>query len=147
MLRTVKLSLIAVLVFGSSHAIAQSTLGALLDAGARKLTVEEFKAELVQRMLVGPTGIGYELEVMYTSGGAIAGESRVGSPIYGATRSVLDGEWRSDTEGRICSTVRSRGTLATLEPRCQFWFKLGDTYYLSDSDSDRYTKILPRKLK
>jgi phosphoglucomutase len=146
-LRTLKLSLFAVLVFGSPCAIGQSTLGPLLDAGAKKLTVEEFKAELVQRMLVGPTGIGWELEVMYTSGGAIAGESRVSSHIIGATRSVLDGEWRIDTEGRICSTVRSRGTLATLAPRCQFWFKLGDTYYVSDSDSDRYTKILPRKLK
>ena len=58
MLRTVKLSLIAVLVLGSALAIGQSTLGALLDAGARRLTVEEFKAELVQRSLVGPTGVG-----------------------------------------------------------------------------------------
>lgn len=41
----------------------------------------------------------------------------------------------------------SRMTQYNLAPRCQFWFKLGDTYYVSDSDSDRYTKILPRKLK
>jgi len=45
------LSLLAVLVFASPHAVGQSTLGALLDAGASKLTVEEFKAELVQRLL------------------------------------------------------------------------------------------------
>jgi hypothetical protein len=142
-LQTVKLSLIAVLVFGSPYAIGQNTLGALLDAGARKLTVEEFKAELVQRMLIGPTGTGYEFEIMYTSGGNIAASLLVGA----GTRGGLDGEWRIDTEGRICSTMRISYSTAVLAPRCQYWFKLGDTYYLSDSDSDRYAKTLPRKLK
>ena len=147
MFRTVKLSLIAVLAFGSSDAIAQSTLGALLDAGARKITAEEFKAELMQRTLVGPTGIGIEFEVMYTSAGTITGLStHSNAPRLGP--GTLDGEWRADTEGRICSSMRiNRASATVLAPRCQFWFKLGDTYYVSDSDSDRYAKILPRKLK
>jgi hypothetical protein len=143
--RTAKLSLIAVLVCVSPCAIGQSTLGPLLDAGARKLTVEEFKTELVQRSLVGPTGIGVELEVMYTSGGRITGVSDNPNNRFGP--GSVDGEWRIDPEGRVCSTMRMIRTSHTLAPRCQFWFKLGDTYYVSDSDSDRYAKVLARKLK
>jgi hypothetical protein len=143
--RTMKLSLIGVLLFGSPAAIGQSTLGPLLDAGARKLTVEEFKAELVQRSLVGPTGIGVEFEVMYTSGGTIIGVSDNPSNRFGP--GSLDGEWRIDAEGRICSSMRMGRTAHTMAPRCQFWFKLGDTYYVADSDSDRYAKVLPRKVK
>ena len=147
-MRTVNLSLIVVLVFANSHAFAQSALGALLDAGAQKLTVEEFKAELMQRSLVGPTGTGISVEVMYTSAGRISGTSVTAFRGPGAT---LDGEWKADDEGRICAIMQieiSRGPQVNqLAPRCQFWFKLGDTYYLSDSDSDRYAKILPRKLK
>jgi hypothetical protein len=146
-LRIVKLSLVAILVFGSSHAIGQSTLGPLLDAGAKKLTVEEFKAELVQRSLVGPSGTGIQFEVMYTSSGMINGVSRMDDVGRAMNFKSVEGEWRTDTEGRICSTMRIPTNAIVLAPRCQFWFKLGDTYYLSDSDSDRYTKILPRKLK
>jgi hypothetical protein len=145
-LRTVKLWLIAVLVLGSPCAIGQSTLGAVLDAGAQKLTVEEFKAELMQRSLIGPSGTGVEFEVLYTSGGGINGVGRGNSPGLIPGR-PLDGEWRSDTEGRICSSMRIPASAIVLAPRCQFWFKLGDTYYVSDSDSDRYAKVLPRKLK
>jgi hypothetical protein len=35
----------------------------------------------------------------------------------------------------------------TLPPRCQYWFKLGDVYFLADSDTDRRAKVLRRTLK
>ena len=64
---------------------------------------------------------------MYTS----AGGSRIRAP-PGLGPGTLDGEWRIDTEGRICSSMRiNRMSATVLAPRCQFWFKLGDTYYLS----------------
>jgi hypothetical protein len=34
----------------------------------------------------------------------------------------------------------------TLPQRCQFWFKLGETYYLAESDSDRHARVLRRTL-
>ncbi len=37
--------------------------------------------------------------------------------------------------------------MAYLPPRCQYWFKLGDKYFLSDSDSDRSAKVLSRTVK
>jgi hypothetical protein len=35
-------------------AVAQSNLGELLDAGAKKLSPEEFREDVVQRMIAGP---------------------------------------------------------------------------------------------
>jgi len=142
----VRILLIAALVCVSPIVIGQTTLGALLDAGARKLTPEEFRTELTQRLLVGPTGASLGIEVMYTSEGRITGMS---TQTYGPG-GTLNGDWRTDNEGRVCSSMQidsSRMANYNLAPRCQFWFKLGDTYYVADSDSDRYMKILPRKLK
>jgi Ni/Co efflux regulator RcnB len=34
-----------------------------------------------------------------------------------------------------------------LPQRCQYWFKLGDAYFLADSDTDRRAKVLRRTLK
>ena len=39
------------------------------------------------------------------------------------------------------------GAIAVLSQRCQVWFKLGDVYFISDSDWDRRTKVLSRTLK
>ena len=53
---------------------------------------------------------------------------------------------------RVCEFQPSRGAVLAeavghLPPRCQFWFKLGDTYFLSDSDTDRSAKVLSRTIK
>src|SRR5271169_76590 len=61
------------LLFWAPLAVAQSNLGELLDAGAKRLSVEEFKQELVQHVIVGPTLSGASLEVMYASNGVIQG--------------------------------------------------------------------------
>ena len=147
MSQIVKLSLLCVLALASPPALGQSTLGALLDAGAQKLTVDEFNTQLVQRTLIGPTGAGLGIEVIYTSAGTISG---TGGTSFRGPGPTVDGDWRSDDAGRICESMRiesSRMTQYNLAPRCQFWFKLGDTYYVAGSDSDRYVKVLPRKLK
>jgi len=134
-------------------AVAQSNLGELLDAGAKKLSVEEFKDEVVQRVIVGPTATGGRMEVMYTNRGAIQG---IGSyrDIAQMVLEPVSGEWKIDDDGRICTSMRMGGgpggTVAgvvILPPRCQIWFKVADQYYLSDSDSDRRTKVLRRTIK
>ena len=62
MSRPMKLLLGIALVLWTSLAGAQSNLGELLDAGARMLSPEEFKREVVQRSLVGPTPTGGTLK-------------------------------------------------------------------------------------
>ena len=134
---------------GYRRAIAQTTLGALLDAGATPLSVAEFNAEVVQRIVEGPTPTGGALEVMYAQNGTMQGRGvpmRYSSSYAGPTRlSVAIG--KPTSARRICTAMhvdrrRSRVDLSQLPTRCQYWFKLGDKYFLADSDTDRSAKVL-----
>jgi hypothetical protein len=134
-------------------AVAQSNLGELLDAGAKKLSPEEFKQEVVQRVIVGPMTPGTSMEVMYARTGVIQG---MGSAQGRSAISPLSGTWTTDDHGRICTTMRidnpaglQMGTVTgtSLPPRCQYWYKHDERYFLSDSDSDRSMRVLRRTIK
>ena len=136
-----------------SLAVAQNNLGELLDAGAKKLSPEEFREEIVQRVIVGPTPSGLSTEVMYASTGVIAG---LGTGVTARTAPLapISGTWMPDHLGRVCTTMQiggggGRGSLPveTLPPRCQYWYKLDQRYYFSDSDTDRSMRVLPRTIK
>jgi hypothetical protein len=129
-----------------SIAGAQSTLGELLNSGAKKLTVDDFKEEVVQRILVGATNSGGTLEMIYARTGVIDGR---GSGVSGANiMAPVSGTWTTADNGTVCTSMRigvNPGIM--LPPRCQFWFKLADAYFVSDSDSDARTKVLRRAIK
>src|SRR5438552_1354417 len=128
-------------------AAAQNNLGALLDAGGKVLSPEEFKQELVQRVIVGLTATGGSIEIMYADNGTIQGTGT--APIAPGNRfASLNGEWKTDDSGKICTSMRIGGVPGVILPfRCQFWFKYKADYFISDSDSDRSTRILRRTLK
>jgi len=132
-------------------AAGQINLGELLDAGAKKLTAEEFRQQVVQRVIVGPTLSGGDLEIMFTTTGSVQG---VGSYAKGyPVMAAISGEWAIDDSGRVCVTMRMGagpgGGMpdASLPSRCQTWFKYAEQYFLSDSDSDRRTRVLRRTIK
>jgi hypothetical protein len=137
-----------VLVLWVPLAAAQSNLGELLDGGAKKLSAEEFRQEVVQRVIVGPTLSGGSLEVMYASNGVIQGQGTYGT----ITLAPISGEWTIDDNARICTSMRIGGGSGTgggvaLPSRCQFWFKHAEQYFFSDSDSDRRARVLRRTVK
>src|SRR5262252_7415831 len=128
-------------------ATAQNNLGELLDAGAKKLSLEEFKEEIVQRITVGSMPTGGRIEVVYARSGMIqgAGSNREGAVV---PSSPIMGEWTTDISGRVCTAMRIGGQpgatgppLIMLPARCQYWFKYKDDYFLADSDSDRSAKV------
>lgn len=136
----------------ASLAMAQSNLGELLDAGARKLTPEEFRQEVVQHLIVGKTASGGTVEVMYTANGMVQGVGSYAAGYWLLT--PVSGNWTIDENDRVCTSMRiggpgggGAGVGATLPSRCQLWFKLAEQYFLSDSDSDRRTRVLSRTLK
>ena len=114
-------------------AAAQTNLGELLDAGAAKLSPDEFKAEVVQRVIVGPTPSGGSIEVMYVPNGLIQG---LGSnQAFDALKiAPISGDWTVDDGGRICTRMRifaggggwgvGMGGV-TLLARCQYWYRHG----------------------
>ena len=146
--RPIMLSLAFALSLWTPLAVSQANLGELLDAGARKLSTEEFKQELVQRVLVGPTPSGGNLEVIYAHSGVIQG---LGTFREWAVPAPISGEWTTDDKGRICTSMRIGGGGGNpgvmLPPRCQFWFKHGEQYFISDFDSDRRARVLRRTVK
>ena len=132
-------------------AVAQSNLGELLDAGAKKLSADEFRQELVQRTLVGSTPAGGHIELMYASTGVIQGrtDQESGGPAGGTGSGValqpVDGVWNIDDKGKICTSMVVGKNFLPL--RCQSWFKYKEDYFVADSDSDRYVKVLRRSVK
>src|SRR5262245_52451735 len=88
-------------------ALAQATLGALLDAGAKPLSAAQFKDELVQRIIVGPTPTGGTMEVMYVQNGQIQGsgtQATVSSTVL--PLQPIEGQWTIGDSDRICTTLR-----------------------------------------
>lgn len=149
-----KLHIAAMALMCTPLVAAQTTLGALLDANATKVSPSEFKEELVQRTMVGLSPTGQRLEVMYASNGTIQGVGT--SPLFTSAmppEQAVDGAWRIDDKERICTSLRiglgagGPGTILVLPTRCQYWFKLGNRYFLADSDSDRGAKVLSRTIK
>ena len=145
--RPTKLPLGFALLLWAPLAIAQNNLGELLDAGGKLLSEEEFRQELVQRMLVGPTATGGNIALMYVSNGTVQGNGALS--IQSANMlAELTGEWKIDDSGKVCTSMRVGGTNgAALPYRCQFWFKHNGKYFLSDSDTDRQARVLLRTIK
>jgi len=150
--------LLAAAAMSAAPAFAQDTLGTLLDANAAKISVGQFERDLVQRVLEGPTQTGGRMEVMYTGSGQIEGTGTMRPGIQSATNYArIQGRWTNDGAGRICtslsysaqvgSNVNAGIGMGTLPPRCQYWYKLGDKYFLADSDTDRSAKVLVRTIK
>ncbi len=81
--------------------------------------------------------------MMYVSNGSIVGSGR--HPLFSYNLTAIAGEWKLDEAGRACSSMRIGGL--RLPERCQHWYKLGDKYYVSDSDLDRSAKVLSRTIK
>jgi len=83
---------------------------------------------------------------MYASNGQLAGRGIApGDPSSSYRIADVRGGWTIDKSVRVCTTMRIGGM--DLPTRCQAWFKLGDVYYISDSDTDRRGKVLRRELK
>ena len=148
-----KLPLGFALLLWATAGVCQSNLGELLDAGAKRLSAEEFRQEVVQRTIQGPTLTGGAMEIMYVTNGSVQGSGTSPDAVSAQSRwAQLDGTWTTDAHERVCTSMRIGGAaggygsiLGTALPlRCQFWFKLGDRYFFSDSDTDRRARVLSR---
>jgi hypothetical protein len=144
-------------------AVAQANLGAVVDAGGRRLSGDEFKRDVVGKVMRGTgttpvgatttsTGTG-TVELVYLSAGGIRGSAQMGvlgNPLAGPSRGGgagpgggasfgLEGSWSIDERERVCTSMRMGAVV--LAPRCQYWYAYENKYFLSDSDSDRSARL------
>lgn len=115
-------------------------LGELLDAGAKKLSAKDFRQELLTRTLYSSKG-PRNTAILYAENGKVVGTSRSG----GFTVENIDGSWAVGANETICSTYRFGNVV--FPQRCVFWYKLGEMYFFSDSDSDRSASVERRTLR
>jgi hypothetical protein len=136
------LAAVVVSLVAANAAFAQTNLGELLDAGARKLSSAQFEQEVVGQAIAGATPTGTRLELLYIRDGRIAGvafQTIRGGATGGGASYAINGLWKADDTQRICTRIR-----LDLPEDCQFWFRHGDLYFLSDTDWDRQARVTVR---
>jgi hypothetical protein len=128
----------------SASALAQTNLGELLDAGGKKLSRQEAEAALTGATLSGETQNGSVFQSDYKADGTYSGSFT--SP-QNKRNGTTFGKWTVDDAGKVCidGTIR----LYENQPQkgCLFYFKNGDQYYISTSDSDRGASVAKRAIK
>jgi len=116
---------------------AADDLGSVLDGGGKKLSADEFKSEMVGKN-VGGQGTNGPWRREHRADGALGGSlvGRRGEPWQ------INGNWTVDDAGKVC--VKFTYSPRKLEEAfCTFYFKQGDQYFASRSDSDRSQKAIP----
>src|SRR5689334_17094460 len=86
-------------------AASQITLGELLDAGASRLSAEDFREQVVQRIVVGSTPSGGIMEIIYVGSGSIQGAGKLQAH-EASSLAPIAGAWTTDAKGRVCTEMR-----------------------------------------
>jgi hypothetical protein len=129
--------------FGSSLAVAQNTLGELIDAGGKKLSKEQVVTALSGAQVAGPTTGGGQREVVFKADGSYSGNvETTAKQGFGVV-----GTWTVDDGGKLCTEGHQSGKRATREGGCNYYFVHLDQYYVTPSDSDRSSPVLKRTIK
>ena len=130
------------LVFASTAALAQSSLGELLAGGAKKLPQDAVKGTLGGAHVSGKSVTGADTEYDYKPDGYFSGNLMAAD----GTRFGVVGTWTVDESGKFCG----EWTLTQNSKRfsgCGFLYAIGDQLYYVESDSDKGAKIYKRVIK
>lgn len=136
-MKTFRLSMLAAVLVCAGAAQAQSTLGELLDQGARKITPVEAQA-------MGPLGTvrqSSDSDALMTllPNGTVVG-TVVNKQGHGA--SEARGTWTMDAGGKRCVDV-DLPAFNMKWNQCGYTWRLGDRLFAAASDSDRSAQVTP----
>jgi hypothetical protein len=124
------------LALTGAAAMAQSTLGDLLDGGAKKLSKDAVKSTFGGAHVSGKSVTGADTEYDYKADGYLSGNLKATD---GWTTGSV-GNWTVDESGRLCAewtlTINSKRFKG-----CGFLYAKGDELYYVESDSDKTAKI------
>ena len=126
----------------ATSALAQNSLGDLLDGGAKKLSKEGVQTAMTGAQVSGTSTTGASTDYHYKPDGSFSGNLRNSD---GWTSGTV-GTWKVDDGGRLCS----EWTLTKNSKRfkgCGFLYAQSNQYYYVESDSDRGAKIYKYVIK
>lgn len=125
-----------------TSALAQNSLGDLLDGGAKKLSKEAVQSAISGAQVSGTSTTGAATDYHYTADGKFSGNLRTSD---GWTTGTV-GTWSVDESGRLCSewvlTKNSKRFTG-----CGFLYAKADQYYYVESDSDKAAKTYKYVIK
>jgi len=130
----------------STSALAQSTLGELLDAGGKRMAAADVASALSGASVDGPTKPGGMLRADFKADGSFSGT--VQGPSGGKPTGIV-GTWAVDANGKLCTefTLTATATGMRKDSSCGYYFKNGDQYYVTESGTDRSALLLKRTIK
>ena len=133
---------VILMALSSSSALAQNSLGELLDGGAKKLSKEDVRSAYSGAQVSGASTTGASTEYNYKADGNFSGNLKNSE---GWTSGAV-GTWSVDDGGKLCS----EWILAKNSKKfkgCGFLYVKSDQYYYVESDSDRSAPIYKRVIK
>jgi len=137
----------AIAALGCGAAMAQSTLGELLDAKAEKLSKEEVQTTIIGATVSGPIQGGLITEVQYKTDGTYSGTYQNPMGGQGGVRAGgYFGKWILNDDGKLCTEGTSGSGKATAS--CAFYFRLdGQLYIAYGSAANRAAVAFKRSVK
>lgn len=121
---------------------AQGTLGEILDKGAVRLSQEEVTSLMAGATASGETASGNRFEAHFNEDGSLSGTMQRLRETYG-----YGGTWKVDDDGRTCQETRSYTKVAGTSSFCQYFFRLGSEYFVSESPSAKDASIRQRHFR
>lgn len=131
-----RIYLLASLAIFATGAVAQSTLGELLDTGFKKVAKGEFASAAFGTRVAVVDGAGNQFLSDYKVDGSFSGAYYLSA---GGVQGVFAGTWTMDDSGKLCTDGAS---IWFRTVRCRFWFRNGNQFYQSDSETDRSSPII-----
>lgn len=130
----------ATLLLGSQLALAQATLGELLEQGGKRLDKAEVQALLVGATLAGPTTTGGDVRLEVKADGSLSGNMRT-------IRSFgVMGTWKLEEDGRFCTDLSSGGSRPVQIAACNHYYRKGNEYFVADAQSTPETPVRRREV-
>jgi hypothetical protein len=126
----------------TSVALAQNSLGDLVDGGAKKLSKDAVKSTLGGAHVSGKAVSGADTEYDYKADGYFSGNLK---DARGWSSGAV-GNWTVDESGKLCSEWTLTANSKRLSG-CGFLYAKGDELYYVESDSDKTAKIYKRVVK
>ena len=124
----------AMAALGSGVAMAQSTLGDLLDAKAETLSKDEVQATFVGATASGPIPGGMNIDVEYKADGTYAGSYQNPSGGQGGGRAGgFFGKWTLADDGKFCT--EGTGGNGKAIGSCAYFFRLDGQLYIAYGSS------------
>jgi hypothetical protein len=138
----------AIAALCSGAAMAQSTLGELLDAKAEKLGKDDVQATIVGGTVSGPIPGNMNIEVVYKADGSYTGTYQNPSGGQGGGRAGgFFGKWTLSDDGKFCT--EGVGGTGKAVGSCGFFFRLDGQLYIAygSSDANRALAAYKRSVK